>query len=210
MLFFKSINLTGYYARDAARRRRPAHAVDGTSYRGRFDYTDDRYGAAAEHMLIDRRLQRPRSASCGARDVRRSFGQLRFSPRPARNDVVRKLTWQASLDYVTDAAAIAVQSREASGLFRIDFQSSDQASLEYSREYELLPAPFAHLARRSGPGGRLHLPDHAREHTRSASSAACRAGCRQRPARLYGGARSDVEPTAADGAWCRASRSSRA
>ena len=73
-------------------------------------------------------------------DVRRSFGQLRFSPRPARNDVVRKLTWQAGVDYLTDAAAIAVQNREASGLFRIDFQSSDQLSFEHSREYELLPS----------------------------------------------------------------------
>lgn len=140
LLFFKSINLTSYYAHtrapDAAGR-----AVTGASYRGRFDYTDDRYGAVAEHMLIDRDF-RPEVGFVRRTDVRRSFAQLRFSPRPRRSAVVRKLTWQASLDYVTDAAATTVQSREASGLFRLDFQSSDQVSAEYSREFERLPDRF--------------------------------------------------------------------
>jgi len=140
MLFLTSINLTGYYARTQS----PSPSgddADGTSYRGRVDYTTDRYGAVAEHMLIDRAFN-PEAGFVRRRDVRRSFGQLRFSPRPARSSRIRKLTWQASLDYLTDARALAVQSREAAGLFRIDLQSSDQASLEYSREYELLPAPF--------------------------------------------------------------------
>jgi hypothetical protein len=140
MLFFKSINLTGYYARTSAPDR-SGRTGAGTSYRGRFDYTDDRYGAAAEHMLIDGDF-RPEVGFVRRTDVRRTFGQLRFSPRPRRSAVVRKLTWQASLDYVTDAAATTVQSREASGLFRVDFQSSDQVSAEYSREFERLPDRF--------------------------------------------------------------------
>lgn len=140
MLFLTSINLTGYYARTQSPSA-SGNDADGTSYRGRVDYITDRYGAAAEHMLIDRGFN-PEAGFVRRRDVRRSFGQLRFSPRPAPSSLIRKLTWQASLDYLTDARALAVQSREATGLFRIDFQSSDQASLEYSREYELLPAPF--------------------------------------------------------------------
>jgi len=140
MLFLTSINLTGYYARTETPVATGAE-VAGTSYRGRFDFTTDRYGAAAEHMLIGPGFQ-PEVGFVRRTDVRRSFGQLRFSPRPARNTLVRKLTWQAGLDYLTDAAAIALQNREASGLFRIDFQSSDQLSFEHSREYELLPARF--------------------------------------------------------------------
>ena len=42
-----------------------------------------------------------------------------------------------------DAPAIELQSREAFGLFRIEFQSSDQFSTEYSHEYEFLPGRFA-------------------------------------------------------------------
>ena len=83
MLFLKSINLTGYYARTQHPSPSGA-AVDGTSYRGRFDYTNDRYGAAAEHMLIDQSFK-PEVGFVRRRDVRRTFGQLRFSPRPARN-----------------------------------------------------------------------------------------------------------------------------
>jgi hypothetical protein len=56
--------------------------------------------------------------------------------------LIRKLTWQGSYDYLTDAPGVAVQNREAAGLFRIDFQSSDQLIFEYSREFELLPLRF--------------------------------------------------------------------
>jgi hypothetical protein len=140
MLFFKSINLTGYYARTSTAQA-GGDAVAGTSYRGRFDYTNDRYGASAEHMLIDGRFT-PEVGFVRRTDVRRSYGQLRFSPRPRRAGVVRKLTFQTSLDYVTNARATALQTREAEGLFRIDFQTSDSASVVHTREYELLPARF--------------------------------------------------------------------
>lgn len=140
LLFFKSINLTAY----AARTRNPDRAgqtVEGTSYRGRFDYNDDRYGLSAEHMLIDPDFN-PEVGFTRRTDVRRTFAQARFSPRPRRSRVVRKLTWQTSLDYVTDADASALQTREASALFRVEFQSSDQASVEYTREFERLPGRF--------------------------------------------------------------------
>lgn len=140
LLFFKSINVTSYYAMTSVPGR-TGGAVTGTSYRGRFDYTDDRYGASAEHMLIDKTFA-PEVGYVRRTDVRRSLGQARFSPRPRASTLVRKYTWQGSVDYVTDASATTLQSREVSGLFRIDFQSSDQASVDGSREYELLPAPF--------------------------------------------------------------------
>ena len=140
MLFFKSLNLTGYYARTSTPTTR-GDTVTGASYRGRVDYTNDRYGAALEHMLIAPGFM-PEVGFVRRTDVRRTFGQVRFSPRPRRSAIVRKLTWQASLDYVTDASATALQTREANGLFRVDFQSSDSASVEYSREFERLPDRF--------------------------------------------------------------------
>jgi hypothetical protein len=137
LLFFKSVNVSSYYALTST----PTGGGDRASYRGRFDYTDDRYGAAAEHMLIGADF-RPEVGYVRRTDFRRSFGQARFSPRPRKSRLVRKLTWQGSVDYVTDAPGATVQNREASGLFRIDFQTSDQLVLEYSREYELLPSRF--------------------------------------------------------------------
>lgn len=140
MLFFKSINVTSYYALTSTPNASGA-TVTGSSYRGRFEYNADRYGASAEHILIDADF-RPEVGYVRRADIRRSFGQLRFSPRPRRSALIRKFTWQGSFDYVTDASAIELQSREASGSFRIDFQSSDSLSAEHSREFELLPSRF--------------------------------------------------------------------
>ncbi len=141
MLFYKSINFTTYYAMTSTPGVNGRN-ITGSSYRGRFDYNADRYGANVEHMLIDREF-RPEVGYVRRTDIRRSFAQLRFSPRPRNSARIRKYTYQASVDYVTDAAAIALQSRELAGVFRIDFQSSDQFSVESSHEYELLPTRFA-------------------------------------------------------------------
>ena len=137
LLFFKSINLTGYYARTSV----PGVSGDTASYRGRFDYTDDRYGVSAEHMLIGKDF-RPEVGYARRTDFRRTFGSARFSPRPKNSKRVRKVTWQGSLDYVTDAPGIAVQNREARGTFSVDFQSSDRLQFNHTRDYELLPAKF--------------------------------------------------------------------
>ena len=137
LLFLKSINVTSYYARTSV----PGVTGDTASYRGHFDYTDDRYGASAEHMLIGRNF-RPEAGYVRRTDVRRSFGSARFSPRPKNSTLVRKLTWQGSFNYVTDAPAITVQNREARGTFSVDFQSSDRLQFDYTRDYELVPATF--------------------------------------------------------------------
>jgi hypothetical protein len=137
LLFFKSVNLTSYYART----RVPGVSGDTASYRGRFDYTDDRYGASAEHMLIGKDF-RPEVGYVRRTDFRRTFGSARFSPRPKKSSSVRKLTWQGSLDYVTDAPAITVQNREAKGTFSVDFQSSDRLQFDHTRDYELVPYKF--------------------------------------------------------------------
>ena len=137
LLFFKSINLTSYYAQTSV----PGVTGDTASYRGRFDYTDDRYGVSAEHLLIGKDF-RPEVGYVRRTDFRRSFGSARFSPRPKNSTLIRKLTWQGSLDYVTDAPATTVQNREAKGTFFVDFQSSDRLQFDYTRDYELVPATF--------------------------------------------------------------------
>ena len=53
-----------------------------TSYRGHLDYAGDRYGVQLEHLLIGPDF-RPEVGFVRRRDMRRSFAELRFSPRPA-------------------------------------------------------------------------------------------------------------------------------
>jgi hypothetical protein len=53
------------------------------------------------------------------------------------------LTWQADLEYVTDAAGDVLEDRSISGLFGVEFNSSDEVVLIATRQYELLPSDFA-------------------------------------------------------------------
>ena len=118
----------------------PGVSGDTASYRGRFDYTDDRYGVSAEHTLIGRDF-RPEVGYVRRTDFRRTFGLARFSPRP-KNSRVRKLTLQDSLDYVTDAPAIAVQNREAKGDVLRRLPVERPAAVRSHARLELLPAKF--------------------------------------------------------------------
>jgi hypothetical protein len=116
--------------------------VGGTSsYRGTFDYAGDRYGLSGEHLLIGERFD-AQTGYVRRTDFRRTFGEGRFSPRPGRRNLVRKYNFIGSVDYVTNARASEVQNRQVRGQFQTDFQNSDVFTLEYTRDYELVPRSF--------------------------------------------------------------------
>jgi hypothetical protein len=127
----------GYYARTD---------VEGTdsqasSYRARFDYAGDRYGLGAEHLMVDP-LFAPAVGYTRRDDFRRDLATARFSPRLKGNRYMRKLTWQTTLDYVTDRTMTTVENRSIDGSFGIEFHSGDQATVQHVSEYELLPRHF--------------------------------------------------------------------
>jgi hypothetical protein len=129
--------LLGYYA---------LADVDGTgeqasSYRARFEYAGDRYGLAAEHLLVGEAFA-PTVGYTRRDNLRRDLATARFSPRLRRNPYMRKLTWQSTLTYDTDADVTRVENRAIEGSFGIEFHTGDQASVQYSDEYELLPQNF--------------------------------------------------------------------
>ena len=55
---------------------------------------------------------------------------------------MRKLTWQGTFTYDTDAAITRVENRSIDGSFGIEFHSGDTSNLQYVGEYELLPQNF--------------------------------------------------------------------
>jgi Domain of unknown function (DUF5916) len=127
----------GYYARtDVAGSNSQA-----ASYRARYSYTGDRYGLAGEHLLVEPRFF-PAVGYTRRDDFRRDLGTVRFSPRLKNNRYMRKLTWQGTFDYDTNAAATEVQNRSIDGSFGIEFHSGDLAEVDYVDEYELLPQNF--------------------------------------------------------------------
>ncbi len=135
--FTDETTLTGYYAQT----KTPRVAKDDASYRGRFDYVADRYGLVLEHLLVGGAFN-PEIGFLRRTDFRRHFAQARFSPRPAKNKLVRKLSAQGTFDYVTDATSGVLENRIFAANFDIEFHSSDQAGLDYTHDYEFLPARF--------------------------------------------------------------------
>ena len=116
--------------------------LDGndTSYRGHLDYAGDRYGAQLEHLLVGEHFN-PEAGFVRRRDMRRSFAELRFSPRPASLSAVRRFVATGSLAYVENLNR-QVETREATGLFTVEWENSDQLSVSAIRSYEFLPRPF--------------------------------------------------------------------
>jgi hypothetical protein len=109
------------------------------------DYAGDRYGVQLERLEIGDHFN-PEAGFVRRDDMRRHFGQLRFSPRPRGLGAVRKFVWLASTAHIQNGDG-QVETRESDGEFGIQLQNGDQFTLAYGQTYEFLPEPF-----RIGPG----------------------------------------------------------
>ena len=136
LAFYDTLSFDGYWAKSRTTGRRGRD----TSYQAGFRYNGDRYGASIERLFVDTRFA-PEIGFVRRRDFRRSSGSLRFSPRPQSIASVRKFSWEASYNYITDAAGM-VETREAGAEFRTQFESSDFLTVSYSQIYDFLKNPF--------------------------------------------------------------------
>ncbi len=139
--FFQNLTINGYYAMS----RTPLAegglvGTDDASYLGNLNYSSDRYGLILEHLYTGEHFQ-PELGFLRRDAFRRSFAQGRFSPRPRSIETIRRLVLQSELDYITDPGG-RVETKTFQGLFRIEFESADLASVEYNRNFEFLPEEF--------------------------------------------------------------------
>jgi hypothetical protein len=74
-------------------------------------------------------------------DMRRNFGQLRYSPRPTNIPHLRKLTMQRGFSYLTNNAN-RLETREAVGLFQVEFINTDVVGVSYTDMFDRLTRPF--------------------------------------------------------------------
>jgi hypothetical protein len=110
------------------------------SYQGRVDYSADRYGAQAEFLSVGLNFD-PQVGFRRRSDINRSFGQLRFSPRPTRIKNVRKFTWTGAGEYIENGVGV-VDTRSFTGSFGTEFENSDVLSVGVTHDYEYLGAAF--------------------------------------------------------------------
>ncbi|MGE0448797.1 MAG: DUF5916 domain-containing protein [Vicinamibacterales bacterium] len=137
--FRLSTNTTvlGYFARAST----PDASSTRSSSLAKFDYQGDRYGLTAEHLTVAQGFT-PSVGYTRRTDFQRALGYARFSPRLRNNRLMRKLTWEGTFMYYTNAARSQVQNRSLQGNFNLEFHSGDTASVTVTDEYELLPQDF--------------------------------------------------------------------
>ena len=151
--FFENFGMSAYYARTET----PGLNGDKASYQGRFEYTADRYGAKVEHLHVGNHFN-PEVGFLRRTDFSRTFTSLRFSPRPRSIKAVRKFTYQGDLDYFLNGAG-ALETRQLTGRFNVEFENSNQFTADATRDYELLVRPFTIAPGVTIPAGGYHFSD---------------------------------------------------
>ncbi len=137
LAFFDNVNIGGYWAATASDGR----DGDNQSYRGQFDYNADRYGVSYEFLKVGEDFN-PEIGYLRRQNFQRHYAQLRFSPRPRGLPNVRKLYYEANLDYIANDTDAILQSRIGQATFRADLQNGDVVEANYNRRYEALPEPL--------------------------------------------------------------------
>ena len=134
--FYDNVRVNTYWAKT-----RTGGFEDDVSYRTQFDYTADRYGLEVERLVVGTDFN-PEVGFLRRDDFERSFASVRFSPRPRSIAAIRKVSYSARLNYITDRAGV-LETRETQGRLGIEFENSDNVDVTYTRSYELLTEPFS-------------------------------------------------------------------
>jgi hypothetical protein len=134
--FYNFLTINSYWARTRTTRL----SGDDASYRGQLSYAGDRWGWQLEHLLVGRHFN-PEIGFARRTDIRKSFAQFRFSPRPRSIRTVRKFSYAGAFTYIEDGAG-HVQNRQADAEFAIEFQNADRLFAAYADYFELIPRPF--------------------------------------------------------------------
>ena len=134
--FFNDLAINTYWARSQTEGVR----TGDTSYRAQLDFPGDRYGVQLERLRIGESFN-PDVGFVRRADIERTYGQLRFSPRPRSVASVRRFLWIGAIDYIENGAGRA-ETREQSGEFAIEFRNADRFGVVYTDVYEFIPRPF--------------------------------------------------------------------
>jgi hypothetical protein len=134
---FQNVRFNTYLARTET----TGKPGDALSYRAEYDYNADRYGLNLERLSVGSNFN-PEVGFLRRADFDKSSASVRFSPRPRQARVIRKYYYEASYSYLTTGTTGRLESRAATGAFRIEFQNSDRVNIETGRSYELLVKSF--------------------------------------------------------------------
>ncbi len=133
-----ALNVNWYYAKTNTRTLKGRN----DSYLASFDYSPDRYGLQIQRLKVGENFD-PQVGFLRRTVFGRNFLQGRFSPRPARRHwkAIRRFIYQGNVEYIDNNKG-RLDFREQEGQFEIEMQNSDRVNIDYTRDYEFIPAAF--------------------------------------------------------------------
>ena len=159
LFLFRNVTSNLYYARTDTGPSTPLGAGRRTgqaSYRGRFDFTEDRWAYTFEHLLVGPQFD-PGVGFVRRVDFRRNYADVQFNPRPRNSTRVRRFSFLGVLDYVTSANAREVQNKDLRGQFSVQFQNGDSwTPVDVRDQYEFVPRSFVINPGTTIPQGGYH------------------------------------------------------
>ena len=130
--FYENLNINAYYSKTQTQ------GLNGKddSYLARVSYGSDRYGFSFSHVTIGEDFK-PDVGFLHRRDLRKTSGRLRFSPRPESIESVRRFRFQAQFGYFENILG-QVETKEFELEFSTEFNRGDDFSIRYTRNFEFL------------------------------------------------------------------------
>jgi hypothetical protein len=134
--FFTNLSLNAYWAKTDA----GTASDDDTSYRGQLNYNGDRYGVQFERLVVGSGFS-PEVGFVRRTDIRKTSGQLRFSPRPRAIRSVRKFSYTGTYARIDNHSGRR-ETETWDGEFGVELQNTDTFEVAYGGNYEFLARPF--------------------------------------------------------------------
>ncbi len=135
--FFSNLSMSAYWAKTDS----TTTSGHDQSYRGQVNYNGDRYGVVAERLVVGTGFN-PEVGYLRRTDMRKSSGELRFSPRPRSITSVRKFTYTGTYARIENNAG-RLDTEAWEGKFGAELRNTDTFELGYAGNYEFLARPFA-------------------------------------------------------------------
>ncbi|MEM7415635.1 MAG: DUF5916 domain-containing protein [Gemmatimonadota bacterium] len=132
----QDFTLGGYWARTET----PGLTGDQDSWQTAATFDSDRYGASASRLVIGGDFN-PEVGFLRRRSFTKTSASVRFSPRPASIEAIRKLTWEVTLNHFANPMGF-MESRQQTANFSVEMENSDRLSATVIRDYERIEDPF--------------------------------------------------------------------
>ena len=134
--FYDNLNINTYWAKTTT----PGLREDDLSYAGSSTTTATAMGCSWSGSWWGT-TSTLKWDSCDGTTSSAAPGRFASARGHGRLPLIRKLSWEGRLDYVTDRTGV-LETRDAQGQFGIEFENGDQFNTAYTRSYEFLERPF--------------------------------------------------------------------